>query len=230
MKNIPAAFGTEVKPATVNEPKKETTMPKTNETATAKNTAAKKENAMKNESAAPIKFAAHDLKGQEWITETKKMQDHAVRACIDVYGNEPAFEPKSLYKELTTKEGKKPGMLNQDPEQLKALGIVAHDMGWTSPYFLTEGNISEMGGKVKPGAFEFMMTFTIGNSTRRYYVANVDDVEFPDGKVPTAWTKVKRPSRSAFKPVTLNLPGGGTMTVHNKTELKQYQTIIAMMA
>lgn len=178
---------------------------------------------------ATIKFAATDAKGQEWILATKKLQDHAVRACAEVYGDEPAFTPKSLYKELTAEPGKTPGMLNKDEQQLKALGIIARDMGWTSPYFLTEGNVSEMGGKIREGAFEFFMTFNIGATLRRYYVVNVDDVVWPNGKVPTKWTKAKRPSRTAFKPVTLNLPGGGSMTVHSKAELKQYQQLLALM-
>lgn len=154
-------------------------------------TKTKKENkTMKNEKPAKKhndfnRFAASDLKGQEWITATMAAQDAAVAVCREMYGNTPKFEPQSLFKRLNAKPGKEPGKLNRDSEQLENLGIVAHDLGWDNPDFLTESNVRALGGKIKENAFRFLMTFNIGTVTHCYYVVNVDDVEWPNG-IPTA--------------------------------------------
>ena len=131
-------------------------------------------------------FAADELKGQEWITATIAMQTKAVDTAKDMYGTEPAIAPTSLYKRLMAeKSGKPQGALNRDAEQLKDLGIIAHDLGWTNPEFVTEKNVTDLKGTVKEGAYRHMMWFKMGTVLRRYYVVNVDDVMWPNNTIPT---------------------------------------------
>ena len=170
--------------------KENKTMTKNAKPAT-KKPATKKESTMP-ENAKPAKkhndfnrFAASDLKGQEWIAATMAMQNAAVDVCREMYGDDPKFEPK-------------PGKLNRDSEQLRNLGIVAHDLGWDNPDFLTESNVNTLGGKIKEDAFRFLMTFNIGTVTHRYYVVNVDDVEWPNG-IPTAIPEKPKDEKPAKK-------------------------------
>lgn len=135
-----------------------------------------------------IKFAADGLKGQEWINETIRIQTAAVDACREMFEDEPAFEQAtSLYKRLKAEAtGKKQGALNQDQTQIDDLCIVARDLGWTNPEFVTEAQAGELGGTIKDGVYRHMMWFTIGTAIRRYYVVNVDDIEWPNGEIPTS--------------------------------------------
>lgn len=131
---------------------------------------------------APTKFNAQGLRGQEWIKATAAMQAEAVALVRGMYGPTPKFMPESLYKKhVALRNGTEPGKLNNDVEQLVALGIAAHDLGFKDNRFIATGQVKNYpGAKIKPGAFEFFMTFP----GRWYYVVNVEDVEWPGGKVP----------------------------------------------
>lgn len=201
MKTIPAAFGTEVKP--VNEPKKETAMPKTT----------KKETKM-NESKPATK------KTRMTVAEVKARFESGVAEVRKLYNDaQPIDKPYNPAKDN--------GVLNRDPEWNEQVRYIAADLGWTDNRFLYKSYIEANGGKLKKGAYGVPSFFGKGFTP----VYNIADVEWPDGKIPTEWAKAQRkPRKSGFKPVTLNIPGGGTMTVHSKAELRDYQKLVAMMA
>lgn len=213
----------------------------------------KKENIMKKNDAQPknvknakVCFAAQGLTGQEWIQETLRLQNEAVDAVREVYGDEPKFIPNNLHKRLKAEaSGRKEGMLNRDFDQLVTLGIVAHDIGWTNPEFVTEGDVNALKGTIRPGAYRHMMTFPIGEKLSRYYVINVDDVDWPGGKVPTeapakkpkaeepkGGNDEKRETKTAPKPaaptiIKVTLPNGIVLEASSAAEMRELKAIFA---
>jgi len=158
---------------------------------------AKKENTVEKKNTKPnfVEFAAKDVKGPEWTTTTIAMQDAAVAAVRAAYGDETDFVPVNFVKELKAQRtGKAAGKLNRNQSQIDDLAVVARDLGFTDPRFCNEHEVDDIkGGKIKDGAFGFLMYFPMGSSIKWYYVFNIEDIEY-EGDEPTLVEKDEKPA------------------------------------
>lgn len=198
-----------------NTTKKENTM--TNKTATKKAAAktTKKETKM------------NELKGQDYVRDLKAKYENAVKMAATL-----GLKPKGEGAPTNFVTGKN---VNRDKAQNDSLLVVAAVEGYPTNEWATRNQIRANKGKVIPGSYGAKMFIPKGkdengNPKFAYYdVFNMACIEWEDGK-PETFAKPTTPSKSTFKPVTLNLPGGGSMTVHNKAELNQYKKLIALMS
>jgi len=203
-----------------NTTKKENTM--TNKTAT-KKTAAK----TTKKATAKKETKMNELKGQDYVRDLKAKYENAVKMAATL-----GLKPKGEGAPTNFVTGKN---VNRDKAQNDSLLVVAAVEGYPTNEWATRNQIHANKGKVIPGSYGAKMFIPKGkdengNPKFAYYdVFNMACIEWEDGK-PETFTKPTTPSKSAFKPITLNLPGGGSMTVHNKAELNQYKKIVAMMS
>ena len=118
------------------------------------------------------------------VAEIKETWYKGAELVAKMYGNAQIIDtPKN--------PGNENGIVNRDPKWNEAVRYIAAEFGWTDNRFVYGGVINANGGKVKPGAYG--VPSFIGGMFRPVY--NVDDVEWPGGKVPTEWKKAERTSK-----------------------------------
>lgn len=137
----------------------------------------KKENAMEK-----------TAKPKQTVADVKASYDRAVAAVRVAYDDAmPIDEPVNP---ITGRP------VNKDAVQRDNLRYLAADLGWTSNEFATVAQVKSYGGEVREGAYRALQ-FMPG---RFYYVVNLDDVTWPNGRPEfTPENKVEKPKKEPKK-------------------------------